>query len=102
MDIMVPPAEDLLLFINQLRPGVPPLLTFIGMTNFPIRSVINVIDQGFSNVRLVRIDDNVWSVIRLDSDGSIEMEQWPYRRIKYHSAVWLEFLGCEDAIWHLV
>ncbi|KAG1785014.1 uncharacterized protein HD556DRAFT_1435292 [Suillus plorans] len=91
MDIMVPPAEDLLLFINQLRPGVPPLLTFIGMTNFPIRSVINVIDQGFSNVRLVRIEDNVWS-----------MEQWPYRRIKYHSAVWLEFLGCEDAIWHLV
>ncbi|KAG1810487.1 uncharacterized protein HD556DRAFT_1428473 [Suillus plorans] len=102
MDIMVLPAEDLLLFINQLRPGVPPLLTFIGMTNFPIRSVINVIDQGFSNVRLVRIDDNVWSVIRLDSDGSIEMEQWPYRMIKYHSAVWLEFLGCEDAIWHLV
>ncbi|KAG2114174.1 uncharacterized protein F5147DRAFT_570558 [Suillus discolor] len=102
MDIMVPPAEDLLLFINQLRPGVPPLLTFIGMTNFPIRSVINVIDQGFSNVRLVRIDDNVWSVIRLD-DGSIEMmEQWPYRRIKYHSAAWLECLECEDAIRHLI
>ncbi|KAG0697360.1 hypothetical protein DFH29DRAFT_1003832 [Suillus ampliporus] len=47
MDIIVPPAEDLLLFINQSRPGVPPLLTFIGMTNFPIHSVINVIDQGF-------------------------------------------------------
>ncbi|KAG1842083.1 hypothetical protein C8R48DRAFT_737876 [Suillus tomentosus] len=91
-------VHDLLLFINQLCPGVPPLLTFIGMTNFPIRSVINVIDQGFSNVQLVRIDDNVWSVIRLDN-GSIEvMEQWPYQRIKYHSAAWLEFLECEDAI----
>ncbi|KAG1851457.1 hypothetical protein DFJ58DRAFT_792485 [Suillus subalutaceus] len=101
MEIMVPPAEDLLLFINQLRPGVPPLLTFVGMTNFPIRSVINVIDHGFSNVRLVRIDETVCSVIRLD-DGSIEIEQWPYRRVKYHTAVWLQSLGCEDAIRHLV
>ncbi|KAG1769108.1 hypothetical protein EV702DRAFT_978950 [Suillus placidus] len=101
MEIMIPPAEDLLLFINQLRPGVPPLLTFVGMTNFPIRSVINVIDHGFSNVRLVRIDESVWSVIRSD-DGSIEIEPWPYRRIKYHTATWLESLGCEDAIRHLV
>lgn len=101
IEIMIPPAEDLLLFINQLCPGVPPLLTFVGMTNFPIRSVINVIDHGFSNVRLVRIDESVWSVIRSD-DGSIEIEQWPYRRIKYHTAAWLESLGCEDAIRHLV
>lgn len=70
------------------------------MTNYPIRSVINLIERGFSNVRVVRIDDSVWSVIRLD-DGSIEIEQWPYRRIKYHTATWLESLGCEDAIRHL-
>ncbi|KAG2361101.1 hypothetical protein BDR07DRAFT_1410646 [Suillus spraguei] len=101
MEIMVPPAEDLLLFMNQLRPGVPPLLTFIGMTNFPIRSVINLIDNGFSNVRVVRIDESVWSIIRLD-DGSMKIEQWPYRRIKYHTVTWLESLGCEDAIRHLV
>ncbi|KAG1851091.1 hypothetical protein DFJ58DRAFT_792972 [Suillus subalutaceus] len=101
MEIMVPPAEDLLLFINQLHPGVPPLLTFVGMSNFPIRSVINVIDHGFSNVRLVRIDECVCSIIRSD-DGSIEIKQWPYRRIKYHTAAWLESLRCEDAIRHLV
>ncbi|KAG1873228.1 hypothetical protein F4604DRAFT_1881016 [Suillus subluteus] len=101
MEIMVPPAEDLLLFINQLHPGVPPLLKFVGMSNFPIRSVINVIDHGFSNVRLVRIDECVCSIIRSD-DGSIEIEQWPYQRIKYHTAAWLESLGCEDAIRHLV
>jgi hypothetical protein len=100
MENMVPPTEDLLLFINQLRPGIPPLLTFLGMTNFPIRSVINVIDHGFFNVRLLRIDEGVWSVVHLD-DGSIEIEQWPHRRIKYHTAVWLESLGCEDAIRHL-
>jgi hypothetical protein len=101
MENMVPPTEDLLLFINQLRPGIPPLLTFLGMTNFPIRSVINVIDHGFSNVRLLRIDEGVWSVVHLD-DGSIEIEQWPHRRIKYHTTVWLESLGCEDAIRHLI
>lgn len=101
MEIMAPPAEDLLLFMNQLRPGVPPLLTFIGIINFPIRSVINVIEHGFSNIQVVRIDESVWSVIRLD-DGLIEMEQWPYRRVKYHTATWLESLGCDDAIRHLV
>ncbi|KAG2363903.1 hypothetical protein BDR07DRAFT_1403054 [Suillus spraguei] len=101
MEIMVPPAEDLFLFMNQLRPGVPPLLTFIGMTNFPIRSAISLIDNGFSNVRLVRIDESVWSVIRLD-DGSIEIERWPFWRIEYHIGTWLESLGCEDAIRHLV
>ncbi|KAG1835382.1 hypothetical protein DFJ58DRAFT_847430 [Suillus subalutaceus] len=85
---------------QQLRPGVPPLLTFVGMTNFSIRSVINVIDHGFSDVRLVRIDESLCSIIRLD-DGSIETEQWSYRRIKYRTAVWLESLGCEDAIRHL-
>ncbi|KAG2137838.1 uncharacterized protein EDB93DRAFT_1242173 [Suillus bovinus] len=93
MEIMAPPAEDLLLFINQLRPGVPPLLTFIGMTNFPMRSVMNAVDHGFSNLRLLRIDENVWSVIRSD-DGSIEMEHTIRR-------TWLESLGCEDATRHL-
>ncbi|KAG2143596.1 hypothetical protein DEU56DRAFT_791460 [Suillus clintonianus] len=100
MEITVPPAEDLLVFMNQLRPGIPPLLTFVGMINFPIRSVISVIEHGFSNVQIVRIDESVWSVIRLD-DGSIEIEQWPYRRIKFHAAAWLESLRCEDAMRHL-
>lgn len=101
IETVVPPAEDILLFINQLRLGIPPLLTFVGMANYPIRSVINLIERGFPNVRVVCIDDSVWSVIRLD-DGSIEIEQWPYRRVKYHTATWLESLECEDAIRHLV
>ncbi|KAG2352713.1 hypothetical protein BDR07DRAFT_1312760 [Suillus spraguei] len=100
MEIMTQPAEDLP-FINQLRLGVPPLLKFVGMTNFPMRSVINMINHGFSNVRLVRIDESVWSVIR-SHNGSIELEQWPYRRIKYYTAAWLESLECEDALRHLV
>ncbi|OJA16456.1 hypothetical protein AZE42_04670 [Rhizopogon vesiculosus] len=101
MDIMAPPAEDLLLFMNQFRPGVPPFLEFIGMMNFPVRSVMNMIEHGFPNVRVMRIDEIVWSVIRLD-DGSMEIEQWPYRRVKYHADEWLESLGCQDAVRHLI
>ncbi|KAG2352100.1 hypothetical protein BDR07DRAFT_1344518 [Suillus spraguei] len=100
MEIMVQPAEDVC-FINQLCLGVPPLLKFLGITNFPMCFVINVIDRSFSNLRLVRIDESVWSVIR-SGDGSLQIEQWPYRRIKYYTAAWLESLECEEAIQHLV
>lgn len=69
--------------------------------NFPVRSVMNVIEHGFPNVRFMRIDEAVWSVVRLD-DGSIGIEQWPYRRVKYHAEEWLEALGCHDAVRHLI
>ncbi|KAG2076303.1 hypothetical protein BDR04DRAFT_1045844 [Suillus decipiens] len=100
MEIMAQPVEDVR-FINQLCLGVPPLLKFLGMTNFPIRSLINIVDRSFSKLRLVRIDESVWSVIRSD-DGSLEIEQWPYRRIKYYTAAWLESLECEEAIQHMI
>ncbi|KAG2076306.1 hypothetical protein BDR04DRAFT_1149337 [Suillus decipiens] len=100
VEIIIQPAEDVR-FINQLCLGVPPLLKFLGMTKFPIRSVTDIIGRSFSNLRLVRIDESVWSVIRSD-DGSLDIEQWPYRRIKYYTAAWLESLECEEAIQHLV
>ncbi|KAG2359906.1 hypothetical protein BDR07DRAFT_1414029 [Suillus spraguei] len=87
--IMAQPVEDLR-FIN-----------FLGMTNFPIRSIINIIDRSFSKLRLIRIDESVWSVIHLD-DGSLDIDQWPYRRTKYYTAAWLESLECEEALQHLV
>lgn len=54
----------------------------------PIRSVLNVVEHGFLNVRVVRVDSGVWTVTRVE-DGSLEVEQWPYRRAKYHAAEWL-------------
>lgn len=63
------------------------------------RSVLNIVEHGFPNVRVVRIDENVWTVTRSEGDGSLEVEKWPYRRTKYHAAEWLESLDCADAIW---
>lgn len=77
---------------------MPPGLRYVGITNMLIRSALSVVEHGFPNVRVVRIDGSVWTVIRSE-DGSLEVEQWPYRRVKYHAAEWLESLECADAIW---
>lgn len=29
--------------------------------------------------------------------GRLELEPWPTRRVVYHAAEWLEWLGCEEA-----
>ena len=92
-------SSDLLSHVQQLRTGMPPLLRYIGITNMPIRSVLSVVEQGFPSVRVVRIDGSIWTVTRSEEDGSLEVEQWPYRRAKYHAAEWLESLDCADAIW---
>ncbi|KAF8555155.1 hypothetical protein OG21DRAFT_1507955 [Imleria badia] len=99
LDLSPAVTEDLMAFMNQLRTGMPPLLRYIGITNMPIRSVLSVVEHGFPNVRVVRIDRSVWTVTRSEEDGSLEVEQWPYRRAKYHAAEWLESLECADAIW---
>lgn len=78
---------------------MPPLLRYIGITNMPIRSVLSVVEHGFPNVRVVRIDGSVWTVTRTGEDGSLGVEQWSYRRAKYHAAECLESLECTDAIW---
>lgn len=89
----------MLLHAQQLRTGMPPLLRYIGITNMSIRSVLSVVEHGFPNARVVRIDGSVWTVTRSGEDGSLEVERWPYRRAKYHAAEWLESLECGDAIW---
>jgi hypothetical protein len=73
--------------------GVPPTLRYVGLADFPLRSVSAIVENGFPNVRLVRIASNYWTVI----DGVVEGEAWPKRRAKYHLKEWLEWLGCEDA-----
>jgi len=57
-------------------------------------------------VRVVRVEDNYWTVSKKSASGSnnpsatavVEMEQWPKRRALYHATEWLEWLGCEDAM----
>ncbi|KAF9237964.1 hypothetical protein BU15DRAFT_88538 [Melanogaster broomeanus] len=98
LDLSHTTTEDFMSFMNQLRTGIPPMLRYIGITNIPIRSALNVVEQGFPNVRVVSTDGGVWTVTRTE-DGSLEVDQWPYRRAKYHAAEWLESLDCADAIW---
>ncbi|KIJ12313.1 hypothetical protein PAXINDRAFT_171259 [Paxillus involutus ATCC 200175] len=98
LDLSPTNSEDFVSFMSQLRAGMPPMLRYMGITSMPIRSVLNVVEHGFLNVRVVRVDSGVWTVTRAE-DGSLEVEQWPYRRAKYHAAEWLESLDCADAIW---
>ncbi|KAM6497098.1 hypothetical protein JOM56_007571 [Amanita muscaria] len=94
-------------FLDQLRPGVPPDLQYIGLTQIPVRNVALIVERGFPMVRVVRVGNNYWTVQRhkrVDLAGGyhdnmvLEMEQWPRRRAIYNAAEWLEWLGCEDAL----
>ncbi|KAH7908391.1 hypothetical protein BJ138DRAFT_1012902 [Hygrophoropsis aurantiaca] len=101
VDFVAPPAsaEDLSLFMEQLHPGISPHLTYFGLTNFPTRSVLNVIERGFQDIRVVRVERNLWTITRFD-DGAVEIDQWPQRKVRYHAVEWLEAMGCGDAVWH--
>lgn len=49
--------------------------------------------------RLVRVGNNYWTVVKKDGGMAVELEQWPKWRVRYHTAEWLEWLGCEGAQW---
>ncbi|KAK2462534.1 hypothetical protein APHAL10511_005504 [Amanita phalloides] len=104
--------RDPIPFLDQLRPGVPPDLKYICLTQFPVRNVALIVEHGFLMVRVVRVGNNYWTVERhvrgpgeligpghAAGEGVIlEMGQWPRRRVARHAAEWLEWLGCEDAV----
>lgn len=77
---------------------MPPQLRYIAITNKAVRSVLSVVEHGFPDVRVVRIDGSVWTVARSGEDGSVEVEEWPSRRVRCVTE-WLESLECSDAIW---
>ncbi|KAI0791127.1 hypothetical protein C8Q75DRAFT_716245 [Abortiporus biennis] len=91
------PTTDSLGFVSQLRPGLPPDLKFVGIAQSQIDDVNAVIEQGFPNVRLARIDDDYYTVNR--TANGIQIEEWPKGRTQYNAAEWLESYGCEDAEW---
>ncbi|KDR65829.1 hypothetical protein GALMADRAFT_260025 [Galerina marginata CBS 339.88] len=100
-------ARDPIPFLNQLRHGIPPSLRFIGLSDINVRNVAAIVEHGFPMVRVVRVGNNYWTVLRNQADGrsvgsvaaqGIEIEQWPRRRALYHATEWLEWLGCEDAM----
>ncbi|KAI6097994.1 hypothetical protein EV401DRAFT_2062093 [Pisolithus croceorrhizus] len=76
----------LCLLVFQISPGIPTSLKYISITNMHIPSAEIVVEYGFPHIRVVAI-------------GHDMVEQWPYRRVRYHLKEWLESMECGDAVW---
>ncbi|OJT09742.1 hypothetical protein TRAPUB_13773 [Trametes pubescens] len=84
-------------FVSQLRAGLPPPLTYIGLSQFHVEDATAVIEQGFPMVRIARIDDDYYTVARVN--GKIKLDEWPKGRTQYNAREWLACYGCEEAEW---
>ncbi|CAL1698561.1 unnamed protein product [Somion occarium] len=94
-------SEDVVAYVSQLRPGLPPSLKFIGIFQSQIDDVAAVIEHGFPTVRLARIDEDYYTVTRpaAPASGQVKLEEWPKARTRYNAKEWLEWFECEDAEW---
>ncbi|KAL0577665.1 hypothetical protein V5O48_004313 [Marasmius crinis-equi] len=54
--------RDPVAFFNQLRPGVPASLVYVGFMDSPLRSPAQIIEQGFPMVKLLRLESTYWTV----------------------------------------
>ena len=86
------------LLAQQLRPGLPPGLRYVGLFQFNIESVVQVLSVGFPMVRIARIEDNYYSV-QQTPNGTIKVEEWPHSRTQYNVTEWLEWYDCQYAQW---
>ncbi|KAE9391143.1 hypothetical protein BT96DRAFT_959615 [Gymnopus androsaceus JB14] len=67
-----------LMFLNQLRPGVPTGLLFIALADFPLHSPAQILENGFPMVRLIRMGNNYWTVLNnLPGNGGGENSPRP-------------------------
>ena len=82
---------------QQLRPGLPSNLRFIGLPFTHVDDVAAIIEQGFPMVRLARLNTEYYTVSW--NHGKLQLEEWPQWRTLYCAREWLECLGCEDADW---
>ncbi|KAG6890150.1 hypothetical protein C0995_011445 [Termitomyces sp. Mi166 len=91
-------SRDPVPFLEQLRPGIPPTLRYIGLPDLlPLRNVSAIVAHGFPMVRVVRVGNSYFAIIR-GGDGLVkELEPCPRRTVAYHCSEWLEWRGCEDA-----
>ncbi|KAF9265919.1 hypothetical protein L218DRAFT_1075455 [Marasmius fiardii PR-910] len=54
--------RDPVAFFNQLRPGIPASLVYVGLMDSPLRSPAQVIERGFPMVKLLRLENTYWTV----------------------------------------
>ncbi|GJE98678.1 hypothetical protein PsYK624_149130 [Phanerochaete sordida] len=91
-------AGDPVSFVSQLRAGLPPGLRFIGLFQFQVEDVPEVVRAGFPMVRVARIEDSYYTV-RSSPAGAVSVEEWPKSRTQYNVAEWLEWFDCKNAEW---
>ncbi|KAG5638689.1 hypothetical protein H0H81_010914 [Sphagnurus paluster] len=91
-------SRDPVLFLEQLRMGIPPTLRYVGLPDLlPLRNVSVIVGHGFPMVRVIRVGNSYYSLLR-GEDGTLrELEPCPKRTVSYHCVEWLEWRGCEDA-----
>lgn len=77
---------------------MPPQLRYIRITGKAGNPVLSIVEHGFPNVRVVQIDERIWTVTRSGEDDSVGVEEWPYQRVRYHAPEWLESLECTDVV----
>ncbi|KAI0937970.1 hypothetical protein AcW1_002363 [Taiwanofungus camphoratus] len=90
-------SMDTVGFVSQLRPGLPPSLRFIGLSQFDIREPHKVVEHGFPMVRVARIDDDFYTVSQVN--GEVQLDEWPAAKTQYNVKEWLESYECGDAEW---
>ncbi|KAH9834599.1 uncharacterized protein C8Q71DRAFT_797831 [Rhodofomes roseus] len=98
LSLQAEPSTDAVPFVSQMRPGLPPNLSFMGLSQFEVKDVAAVVEAGFPMVRVVRVDDDYYTVERLE-DGRVKMQAWPEARGHWNIREWLQSYGCEDAEW---
>ncbi|KIP12194.1 hypothetical protein PHLGIDRAFT_124352 [Phlebiopsis gigantea 11061_1 CR5-6] len=91
-------AGDPVNFVSQLRAGLPPALRFVGLFQFHIEDVAEVVRLGFPMVRVARVEDSYYSV-KTTPAGAVHVEEWSKARTQYSAAEWLEWYDCEHAEW---
>lgn len=94
-------AGDPVSFVSQLRAGLPPGLRYIGLFQFQVEDVLEVVRAGFPMVRVARVEDRYYTVRQGPGPAGapLAVEEWPKSRTQHNAAEWLEWFDCMHAEW---
>ncbi|KAJ7152259.1 hypothetical protein C8R43DRAFT_479950 [Mycena crocata] len=94
LDYSAAPRDPMPL-LNQLRPGIPSTLRYVGLPDLPARNATAIVENGFPMVLVIRLGGSYWRVVR--SLAGADLSQWA-QKSDGPVREWLEWLGCDDAV----
>ncbi|THH20926.1 hypothetical protein EW146_g514 [Bondarzewia mesenterica] len=80
----------------QAWTGLPRDVTFLSVTPSLTLEIQNLVYEKLPNVRLLRMQNVFYTVIR--TDHGVVLDPWSGRRSRFYAHDWLEGLECEDPI----